>query len=143
MLHNSNTIRQISLHSLLAGLATAVTLLVGFVIPSAAQQPSDLIDTLPSGEEAIEDLQIDGQDPSISLPSAPNASDLQQEEEIQEEQEDEALPQEQDTWQQQEDTTLQEEEEQQPVIGVDDSEDAPPASETPEQDSPDTLEIPF
>ncbi|HEY9663730.1 MAG TPA: hypothetical protein V6C65_35220 [Allocoleopsis sp.] len=143
MLHNSNTIRRISLHSLFTGLATAATLLVGLAIPSTAQQPSDVIDTLPSGEEAIEDLQIDGQNPSISLPSAPDASDLQQEDEMQEEQEDEALPQDRETWQQQEDTLQQQEEEQQPVIGVDDSEDAPPASETPEQDSPDTLEIPF
>lgn len=91
---------------------------------------------------AVQELETNGTFPSITFPSTPNPAQIQQKQETELHHEQEMLPNLRENWQEQEEQLQQEQEAEVPE-NVDNPGHAAPGNETPEQDTPDELEIPL
>lgn len=123
---------------LAAAFMMVITVAIGAVVPVSAQ-PQQPLDEGTAG--SAENLEINGQDPSISLPSAPTSGQVQEEEEVDQEQvdqeEEEQLPNMRETFRNEEQQV--EGQEQQ---NVDSDIPSPGTGSNPEQDSPDAITVP-
>lgn len=119
----------------LAGFAILHTtfILLGLPHSANAQLPTDTTD--------IEELEIDEQPPSISIPEVFPTNEVQEEDERIEtvDQEESDLDESDRSFQQREDQDQQQLEQQED----DDLDQVPPPTNTPEQDDPDQIEIPL
>lgn len=119
-------------------LTVAIAVLLSAMAPAIAQQSETSEGETAGSGSAAELLETDGQDPSISLPAAPNSSQIRQEEQSIDQQEQQELPTDQET-RGREEQQLQQQEIQQTDTGI----TVPGTGSNPEQDSPDGIQIPF
>lgn len=124
--------------TLLTVLAVSITVLTVGIAPVIAQQGEASDEGTAGSGSAAELLETGGQDPSISAPTAPTSSQIQQEEQEIDQQEQENLSNDRETFGKEE-QQLQQQETQQVDTGI----TVPGTGSNPEQDSPDGIQIPF
>lgn len=95
-----------------------------------------------SSSTATQEFETNAAFPSITFPATSSPAEIRQEQEAELHNEQERLLDSSKTWQEQEDQ-LQQEQEMAVPENADNSSYAAPGSETPEQETPNTLETPF